>query len=112
MSPGAAEYTVSKTYLDWILETPWEVSTEDNLDIGLAAKVLNEDHYDLDEVKERILEFLSVKKLEEADSKGSILCLVGPSRAWERPRSEIDREGDGAASSSASRSAGCGTRPR
>jgi ATP-dependent Lon protease len=77
MSPGAAEYTVSKTYLDWILETPWEVSTEDNLDVGLAAKVLDEDHYDLADVKERILEFLSVKKLKKS-MKGSILCFIGP----------------------------------
>jgi ATP-dependent Lon protease len=77
MSPGAAEYTVSKTYLDWILETPWEVATEDNLDIRLAARVLDEDHYDLVDVKERILEFLSVKKLKKS-MKGSILCFVGP----------------------------------
>ncbi|UCG53826.1 MAG: endopeptidase La [Candidatus Latescibacterota bacterium] len=77
MSPGAAEYTVSKTYLDWILELPWETFTTDNLDIEAAERVLNEDHYDLDDVKERILEFLSVKKLKES-MKGSILCFVGP----------------------------------
>jgi ATP-dependent Lon protease len=77
MSPGAAEYTVSKTYLDWILELPWEQSTEDNLDIDAAEKVLNEDHYDLEGVKERILEFLSVKKLKQS-MKGSILCFAGP----------------------------------
>jgi len=77
MSPGAAEYTVSKTYLDWILETPWEVATEDNLDIRLAARVLDEDHYGLADVKERILEFLSVKKLKKS-MKGSILCFIGP----------------------------------
>jgi ATP-dependent Lon protease len=77
MSPGAAEYTVSKTYLDWILELPWEISTEDNLDIKLAENVLNEDHYGLESVKERILEFLSVKKLKQS-MQGSILCFVGP----------------------------------
>ncbi|MDH3216030.1 MAG: endopeptidase La [Candidatus Krumholzibacteria bacterium] len=77
MSPGAAEYTVSKTYLDWILELPWEFTTADNLDIDAAEKVLNEDHYDLERVKERILEFLSVKKLKQT-MKGSILCFVGP----------------------------------
>ena len=77
MSPGAAEYTVSKTYLDWILEIPWVEATEDNLDIDLAEKVLDEDHYDLESVKERILEFLSVKKLKQS-IKGSILCFVGP----------------------------------
>ncbi len=77
MSPGAAEYTVSKTYIDWILDLPWTEATEDNLDIDKAAKVLNEDHYDLDMVKERILEFLSVKKLKES-MKGSIINFVGP----------------------------------
>jgi ATP-dependent Lon protease len=77
MSPGAAEYTVSKTYLDWILELPWETVTKDNLDIDAAEKVLNEDHYDLEAVKERILEFLSVKKLKQT-MKGSILCFAGP----------------------------------
>jgi ATP-dependent Lon protease len=77
MSPGAAEYTVSKTYLDWILELPWETSTPDNLDIDLAQRVLNEDHYGLESVKERILEFLSVKKLRQS-MKGSIICFVGP----------------------------------
>ncbi|MFQ5511895.1 MAG: endopeptidase La [Candidatus Krumholzibacteriia bacterium] len=77
MSPGAAEYTVSKTYIDWILDVPWETATQDNLDIDLAERVLNEDHYDLERVKERILEFLSVKKLKNS-MKGSILCFVGP----------------------------------
>ena len=77
MSPGAAEYTVSKTYLDWILELPWEEATEDNLDIDAAERVLHKDHYDLEGVKERILEFLSVKKLKQT-MKGSILCFAGP----------------------------------
>ncbi|UCH85859.1 MAG: endopeptidase La [Candidatus Latescibacterota bacterium] len=77
MSPGAAEYTVAKTYIDWIVELPWEKSTVDNLDIVAAERVLNEDHYDLEGVKERILEFLAVKQLK-ASMKGSILCFVGP----------------------------------
>jgi ATP-dependent Lon protease len=77
MSPGAAEYTVSKTYIDWILDLPWEKRTADNLDIDEAAKILDEDHYDLERVKERILEFLSVKKLKDS-VKGSILCFAGP----------------------------------
>jgi ATP-dependent Lon protease len=77
MSPGAAEYTVSKTYIDWILDLPWSTSTPDNLDIVQAEKVLNEDHYDLEQVKERILEFLSVKKLKQS-MKGSIICFAGP----------------------------------
>ena len=77
MSPGAAEYTVSKTYLDWILDLPWDTSTDDNLDMTEAEKVLNEDHYDLERVKERILEFLAVKKLKRT-MKGSIICFAGP----------------------------------
>jgi ATP-dependent Lon protease len=77
MSPGAAEYTVSKTYIDWILDLPWSAATPDNLDIKEAEKVLNEDHYDLEQVKERILEFLSVKKLKQS-MKGSIICFAGP----------------------------------
>ena len=77
MSPGAAEYTVSKTYIDWILELPWVEGTEDNIDIDEAEKILNRDHYDLEGVKERILEFLSVKKLNKS-MRGSILCFAGP----------------------------------
>ncbi|MBC8179698.1 endopeptidase La [candidate division KSB1 bacterium] len=74
---GAAEYTVSRTYLDWIVNLPWSKSTEDNLDIDAAEKILNEDHYNLDKVKERILEYLAVRKLKQ-DMKGPILCLSGP----------------------------------
>jgi ATP-dependent Lon protease len=77
MSANSAEYTVARTYLDWLLELPWEVVTEDVLDIRRARKVLDRDHYDLDQVKERILEFLSVKKLRNS-VRGSILCFVGP----------------------------------
>ena len=77
MPPAAAEYTVSRTYLDWLIELPWSVHTEDNLDISQAQKVLDEDHYDLEKVKKRILEYLSVRKLK-ADMKGPILCFVGP----------------------------------
>jgi ATP-dependent Lon protease len=77
MHPSAAEYTVSRTYLDWLLELPWDKSTEDNLDIDRAQKILDEDHYDLEKVKKRILEYLAVRKLKD-DMKGPILCLVGP----------------------------------
>ena len=73
----AAEYTVVRTYLDWIISLPWSRSTEDNLDIRRAKRILDEDHYDLKKVKERILEFLAVRKMK-ADSKGPILCFVGP----------------------------------
>ena len=77
MSPGAAEYTVSRTYIDWLIELPWAKSTDDNLDIERAAATLDEDHYDLEKVKKRILEYLAVRKLKN-DMKGPILCLVGP----------------------------------
>jgi ATP-dependent Lon protease len=77
MNPAAAEYTVSRTYLDWLVTLPWSKSTRDVLDIKKAKKVLDEDHYDLDKVKERILEHLAVRKLKE-DMKGPILCFVGP----------------------------------
>ncbi|MFZ5518272.1 MAG: endopeptidase La [Candidatus Zhuqueibacterota bacterium] len=77
MPLGAAEYTVSRTYLDWLIAIPWNKSTEDNLDIAVAERILNEDHYDLEKVKERILEFLAVRKLKR-DMKGPILCFVGP----------------------------------
>lgn len=75
--PASAEYTVIKTYLDWILSLPWERRTADEIDIQKARAILEEDHYGLSTVKERIIEFLSVVKLKK-DLKGPILCLVGP----------------------------------
>ncbi len=75
--PESAEHTVVRTYLDWLVTLPWSISTEDNLDIKHARTVLDEDHYDLDKIKERILEFLAVRKLKN-DTKGPILCFVGP----------------------------------
>ncbi|MDY6906768.1 MAG: endopeptidase La [Chloroflexota bacterium] len=77
MPAAAAEYTVSRTYLDWLINLPWAVSTEDCLDIDKAQEVLDTDHYDLDKVKERILEYLAVRKLNP-EMKGPILCFVGP----------------------------------
>jgi len=77
MSPSSAEYTVSRTYLDWLTALPWEKSTTDILDLKKAKKVLDEDHYDLEKVKDRILEYLAVRKLK-SDIKGPILCFVGP----------------------------------
>ena len=77
MQVGSAEYTVVRTYLDWILDLPWAVSTEDNLEIVEVRAVLDEDHYGLDKVKKRIVEYLAVRKLKK-DKKGPILCLIGP----------------------------------
>ncbi len=77
MQVGSAEYTVVRTYLDWILDLPWHVQTPDNLEIAAVRKVLDEDHYGLEKVKKRILEYLAVRKLKK-DKKGPILCLLGP----------------------------------
>jgi ATP-dependent Lon protease len=77
LPPAAAEYGVIRTYLEWLVDLPWAKETEDNLDIEHARKVLDEDHYDLEEVKERILEYLAVRKLNP-ESPGPILCFVGP----------------------------------
>jgi ATP-dependent Lon protease len=77
LPPVAAEYGVIRTYLDWLVDLPWSKETEDNLDIGHAREVLDEDHYDLEEVKDRILEYLAVRKLNP-ESPGPILCFVGP----------------------------------
>ncbi len=77
MNPSSAEYTVSRTYLDIMVTLPWDKSTEDKLDLKRAKKVLDEDHFDLETVKDRILEHLAVRKLK-SDIKGPILCFVGP----------------------------------
>ena len=77
MHPESAEATIVRTYMDWLVELPWSVGTVDNLDIKKAKQVLDEDHYDLEKVKERILEYLGVRKLKEK-MKGPILCFVGP----------------------------------
>jgi ATP-dependent Lon protease len=89
LPPAAAEYGVIRTYLDWLVELPWSVATDDNLDIEHAREVLDEDHYDLEQVKDRILEYLAVRKLKQepgaqgssdgsGSAKGPILCFVGP----------------------------------
>ncbi len=75
--PESAEHSVVRTYIEWLVNLPWSESTEDNLDIGHARTVLDEDHYDLEKIKERILEFLAVRRLKN-DSRGPILCFVGP----------------------------------
>ncbi|MGE4344993.1 MAG: endopeptidase La [Geoalkalibacter sp.] len=77
MHVESAEYSMQRTYLEWLVELPWKKSTRDNLDLIKAAGVLDEDHYNLEKVKERILEFLAVRKLKK-EMKGPILCFVGP----------------------------------
>jgi ATP-dependent Lon protease len=77
MHPDAAEASMVRTYLDWLIEMPWVISTVDNLDLKKAKNVLDEDHYNLEKVKERILEYLSVNKLKKK-MKGPILCFIGP----------------------------------
>ena len=77
MHPSSAEYTVASTYLDWLTALPWHESTEDNLDIKMAKKVLDDDHYGLKKPKKRVIEYLAVRKLKP-ESKGPILCFVGP----------------------------------
>jgi ATP-dependent Lon protease len=91
LPPAAAEYGVIRTYLEWLVELPWSVTTDDNLDIAHAREVLDADHYDLERVKDRILEYLAVRKLQQTpatssasrpgvsgSAKGPILCFVGP----------------------------------
>jgi len=77
MQPASAEYGVIRTYVEWFFDLPWDDSTADNIDISRARKVLDEDHYGLEKVKERILEFLAVLRLRDS-MKGPILCFVGP----------------------------------
>lgn len=77
MSSASSEYTVARTYLDWLVSIPWSKSSDTNFDLRKAQKILDEDHYGLKDVKERILEYLAVRKLK-SDNKGSILCFAGP----------------------------------
>ena len=77
LPPAAAEHGVIRGYLEWIASLPWDKSTEDNLDLEHAREVLDADHYDIEQVKDRILEFLAVRKLKP-DARGSIMCFVGP----------------------------------
>ena len=88
INPSSPEYTVSRTYLDYLAGMPWQVCTPDNTDINQAETVLNEDHHDLEKVKERILEYLAVRSIRQS-MKGPILCFVGPPGvgrpAWVNP---------------------------
>src|SRR6185312_3205090 len=83
MTPASPEYQMIRTYIDWVLDVPWSVTTEDRLDPVAAREALDQDHYDLDKVKERIVEYLAVQKLKAQQQgtsriKGPILCFVGP----------------------------------
>ena len=77
MTPAAAEYHVSRSYIDWLLDVPWGVYTDDNLALRAARELLDKDHYDLETVKTRIIEYLAVRKLKP-DKKGPIICFIGP----------------------------------
>ncbi len=77
MQASSAEYTVTRTYLEWLVDLPWNNSTEDKIELEEVRRVLDEDHYDLDKVKKRIVEYMAVRKLK-SDKKGPILCLAGP----------------------------------
>ena len=77
MPPAAAEYTVARTYIDWLVSMPWQQETSDNVDIAAARTILDEDHEGLEKIKDRILEYLAVKKIRQA-GKDPILCFVGP----------------------------------
>ncbi|NQT34197.1 endopeptidase La [bacterium] len=77
MNPSSADYNVGRTYIDWLFDLPWHVSTKDKLDVVEAKRILDKDHYGLNDVKERILEYLAVKKLNP-DGRASILCFIGP----------------------------------
>jgi len=77
MQQSSPEYSVVRTYLDWLVQLPWAVATDDRLEIATASQILDEDHYGLEKVKERVLEYLAVRELR-SDMKGPILCFVGP----------------------------------
>ena len=102
---------VIRTYLDWIITLPWNGSSDDNLDVAHAREILDRDHYDLEKVKDRILEYLAVRKLK-ADLHGPILCFVGPPGVGKTSLGHSPSPRPWAASSSASAWAACATRPR
>ena len=110
MPPMSAEATVSRNYLDWLIAVPWTKKSRERKDLKAAEKILNEDHYGLEKVKERIVEFLAVRQLVN-NPKGPILCFVGPPGSA-RPPSPGPSPAARTASSCASPSAACATRPR
>ena len=92
---AAAEHGVIRTYLEWIASLPWNKRDRDNLDLEHAREVLDEDHYDIEKIKDRILEFLAVRKLKP-DARGSILCFVGPPGVGKTSLGQLDRPRAGA----------------
>ena len=111
MHPSSAEYSIVRTYLDWMAILPWSKSSRDRLDLRRARKVLDHDHYDLEKIKERILEYLAVRKLKK-DMKGPILCFVGPAGHRQDLAGQEHRQGARATSSCGSAWAAFTTRPR
>ncbi len=106
---ASSEYTVARTYLDWIADLPWSKQTEDNLDIENARKTLDADHFGIQKVKKRMLEYLAVRKLKN-DMRGPILCLSGPPGVGKTSLGQSIAKRDWVASSCACRWAACVTR--
>ena len=110
MHTESAEASVVRTYIDWLVDLPWKVASEETIDLGLAQKILDEDHYDLEHIKDRILDYLAVRKLR-GGVHGPILCFLGPPGVGKTSLGDRSRARSGE-SSSGSRSAAFATRPR
>ena len=90
MPPVSAEATVSRNYIEWLVGVPWKKASRESKDLTRAEQILNEDHFGLEKVKERILEFLAVRQLVQK-TKGSIICFVGPPGRRQDVAREVDR---------------------
>ncbi len=95
MPPDAAEYNMIRTYLDWLCDLPWAKLSEDDLDLDRAQKILDRDHFGLSDIKERIVEFLAVKKLKPGH-QGQIICFVGPPGVGKTSLGALNQQGSGA----------------
>ena len=96
MQQQSAEYNVTRTYLEWLADLPWSKTTPDKLDVEDVRRCLDEDHFGLEKVKKRIIEYIAVRKLR-ADKKGPILCFIGPPGVGKTSLGQVDRAVDGAA---------------